>query len=522
MQGGSLYNPGFLGEHFNWWVGQVADDSTWRDNIAPGKYKDPNSIPGWGYRYKVRIIGLHDQGEDVIPSNQLPWVQVMYPVTAGGGQAAAFQTPNIRQGNMVFGFFLDGKDKQVPVIMGILGNNSQTQLATEIGTNRVTNDQPGSLATSGYAEGQVSKPSAQKEQIPDEGLSTKKPGPSESVKSPNVGGATIESPAAVHQQSVADVKAQALREEAIPLLKAGKNKDKIASAIKAIQTTIEKVAKKVTKYLGALQNYLAAATNVINQIQKFINDAACIIAKYLQIIFNILMEYILKQINKALTKIVAALPVDFRSLFVRVKEIILQLITCLYNKITDNLCGLIQGILNDALGLNDAVNNTRNAANNGEGPCNRRTTSRVGMCYAEELIGRCIASTKNDIDQLNEDIVDQINSFLNGIKGQLGAASSALGDAISFINGIVGGLGKLLSFQGLTFSLFGCDLDPSKTVSDKYTFEKGGKGNKKPNLGQVIGNALKQEFQSDTQSLRDSAADLNPANLNPEPIINEA
>ena len=84
----SLYNPGFLGEHFNWWIGQIADDSTWRDNILPGKFTDRNSVLGWGYRYKVRIIGLHDQDEESLRSEELAWAQVMYPVTAGGGQAS--------------------------------------------------------------------------------------------------------------------------------------------------------------------------------------------------------------------------------------------------------------------------------------------------------------------------------------------------------------------------------------------------------------------------------------------------
>ena len=82
------------------------DDSTWRDNINSGKYADKNSVPGWGRRYKVRIIGLHDQGQETIPDDQLPWANVMYPITAGGGQANASQTPNLRQGNMVFGFSL--------------------------------------------------------------------------------------------------------------------------------------------------------------------------------------------------------------------------------------------------------------------------------------------------------------------------------------------------------------------------------------------------------------------------------
>ena len=61
---------------------------------------------------------------------------------------------------MVFGFFLDGQDQQVPVIMGVLGNNSQTMLGQKIGDNSVTNAQPGNIAKSGYATGAKSKGAA--------------------------------------------------------------------------------------------------------------------------------------------------------------------------------------------------------------------------------------------------------------------------------------------------------------------------------------------------------------------------
>ena len=152
-EGGALFNQQYLGQGFNWWVGQVADDSFWRDNINPGKFEDKQSVPGWGYRYKVRIFGLHDAGEEGIKSEDLPWSNIMYPVTAGAYLQASGQTPMIRQGNIVFGFFLDGPEQQQPVIMGVMGNNSQTDLATEIGTNRVSDTQPGTLATSGFAEG---------------------------------------------------------------------------------------------------------------------------------------------------------------------------------------------------------------------------------------------------------------------------------------------------------------------------------------------------------------------------------
>ena len=68
MEQGALFDTGILGQEFQWWIGQVADDSSWRDNILAGKFKSPNTIPGWGYRYKVRILGRLDQSEETIPT----------------------------------------------------------------------------------------------------------------------------------------------------------------------------------------------------------------------------------------------------------------------------------------------------------------------------------------------------------------------------------------------------------------------------------------------------------------------
>ena len=139
-----------------------------------GSLFNKNSIPGWGRRYKVRIIGLHDQGQETIPDDQLPWAQIMYPVTAGGGQTAAKGTANLRQGNMVFGFFLDGQDQQVPVIMGVLGNNSQTVLKQKTDAG-VTNSSPGTMAFSGHSDGAVPKKGSAREVPPDYDKGVKQP-----------------------------------------------------------------------------------------------------------------------------------------------------------------------------------------------------------------------------------------------------------------------------------------------------------------------------------------------------------
>ena len=177
MEGGSLFNPGYLGANFKWWIGQVTDDAYWRDNIVPGRIKKKDGESGWGRRYKVRIIGLHDQGETEIPSDQLPWANVMYPITAGGGQASTVQTPAIRQGNIVFGFFMDSDNDEIPVIMGILGNNVQTPLNTQTPSKdpKVTNNTPGSLATSGFAQSVDPADAASTPSPPDRDLITDKP-----------------------------------------------------------------------------------------------------------------------------------------------------------------------------------------------------------------------------------------------------------------------------------------------------------------------------------------------------------
>ena len=140
--------PFFGADGKNWpFIGQIADDSTWRDNIIPYKFDEPDSIPGWGYRYKVRIMGMHPCSQEILPSEKLKFASVMYGVTDGGGQGGTFTTPAIRPGNFVFGFFMDAQEN-IPIIMGILGNNSQTELQSK---TEMTGGKP-CEGISGFAE----------------------------------------------------------------------------------------------------------------------------------------------------------------------------------------------------------------------------------------------------------------------------------------------------------------------------------------------------------------------------------
>ena len=523
MSEGSLFNSGFLGASFNWWIGQIASDSTWRDNMLPGKFESKDQIPGWGRRYKVRIIGLHDQGETEIPSDQLPWAQVMYPVTAGGGQAGSSQTPNLRQGNMVFGFFLDGQEQQVPVIMGVLGNNAQTPLATTIGDGKVTNTQPGSLATSGFAEPADGNKDTNIK-VPDEALVINKPKDAEQSKecspppagvavnkfglrsdqpltqsqfqdqqsaraeadargltgvardefiqqtvstgiknrceqanspsSPARPGATRENADAVHEQSNADTKRLDLYLKKTVMLSPC---DLPGSALKGMQIEIDNLTKEIDKILQALTSYVDAASQILSDIQALIADFACTIAKYMKIIFDKIFEYVMKQINKELSKTVDIMFPNQRNQYLDIKDQITELIRCLYSKITEDLCGQIEGVLNDIL-------DTQN-------PSPSNAVPFVPICSVEKLTGDVIAANMEDMSNTIDDILANVNTFLTDIQDGLSLVTGELG-GISISN-ISGSITSALSFENITLDIFGCDLKPNCAASDYYTLQNG-------------------------------------------------
>ena len=111
----SLFPVNQIGsDGFNWWIGQVESN----------KHDDPKNSG----RYRVRIVGQHLKDCDATPTTELPWANVMMPVTApftDGGVTGA--SVDLRQGNWVIGFYMDA-DKQKPIIMGSIGHTAGSTL----------------------------------------------------------------------------------------------------------------------------------------------------------------------------------------------------------------------------------------------------------------------------------------------------------------------------------------------------------------------------------------------------------
>jgi hypothetical protein len=113
----SLLKSNFLGrDGFRWWVGQIPPESAHGGQINGA---------GWGNRFKVRIMGYHPYNTVELPNEDLPWAQCLLPTTSGTGAGNNATTVKVSPGDTVFGFFLDGDNAQIPVIMGCFGRTSQ-------------------------------------------------------------------------------------------------------------------------------------------------------------------------------------------------------------------------------------------------------------------------------------------------------------------------------------------------------------------------------------------------------------
>ncbi len=91
-------NKDFAGKAgFVWWIGVVEDR------------QDPLKLG----RCKVRCVGWHSENKMQLPTSGLPWATPSLPTNNPSPYSP-------KEGDMVFGFFVDGENAQEPIILGVL------------------------------------------------------------------------------------------------------------------------------------------------------------------------------------------------------------------------------------------------------------------------------------------------------------------------------------------------------------------------------------------------------------------
>lgn len=92
-------NTNFIGKNdFVWWVGVIENRV---DPLVLG-------------RCQVRIFGWHNENSVILPTKDLPWAQAVVPLN----NSKSFSAPKV--GEWVLGFFMDGEQAQIPVMLGVL------------------------------------------------------------------------------------------------------------------------------------------------------------------------------------------------------------------------------------------------------------------------------------------------------------------------------------------------------------------------------------------------------------------
>ena len=407
-----LINRHFLGrDGFIWWIGQIVDRTTWISNLPGAPTRTTEDQKGFDFRYKVRIMGYHTCDKDELKDHELPWASIMLPVTAGvsGG---SISTPNLRQGNFVYGFFIDGEDAQQPVIMGVIGHNQYQAILTE---------EPEKCAFqpfSGFAVDET-HPVWSKPLVKEEATAI----PEDVDESDTNNKQTKETPSSTTTIDNGGRKQQNKEEKKDSTISSTSKCEPapmgpIQTKVKNVIADIEEVKKSVTDWETTVSTSI---DNVEREIAKLKNNAIKDISGDVKTFTRNVQENALKKVNDALSETYGNL---YPSQLMKVKEkaeAANDELACAFKNIMKNLTGMVGSFLNQIL---DRFINTP-------------------MCAIENFVGSLLGKISGLIDGALDVALGPVRGLLAG----MGAATSALDEVMGFAT-------NALSFLS-------CDEDPN-------------------------------------------------------------
>lgn len=382
----SFYNNQFTGTNpFYWWIGQVVDEVNWIGNINP-KLHGKDDVPGWGpCRCKVRIFGRDTQTKDT-PDDQLEMAEVLLPVTAGSGHAGSVQSPNIRQGNYVVGFYKDGIDAREPIIFGVLPNNSQTSLFGG-------DPQLGFIPRSGY-----------------KGKTGQKP-----VSTKNIYAAGPNSPCA---QEACDANIDNIRERdqqkdgnRCHYVPKTKTCDGTTGEVKGIQKLIKQLLGLINRIKAEANGFLGAASDLTAGISQLVNDFTVMISGLFKSLLDRMRGYVVNKLNREIKNLIDLLPPNQRPGANQASETATDTLQCVFNKIIRGLVGLVKKLLEDI--IDKYIN--------------------APLCAIESFVGNLLSSVLGEITGAIQSAI----SAVSGIIGKIGDIAGSIFGVFDVVIGVL-------------------------------------------------------------------------------------
>lgn len=419
----ALLKSNYIGKDgFHWWIGQVANQNSWKDNSQFSEEKGSDGKV-WAARCKVRIVGHHTFDGNVLPDDDLPWAQIMMDPAFGSSQGGMGATINLKGGETCFGFFIDGDDAQQPVVMGLLHRSdgvknliSEELIAKEKSSQfKPFTGHPGNnipaTQRSARKDKSITPENPQTETSP---LSTKDK--VDLAFNSNVGfytGTTRVFPQygdrlQFDAASIWQVAKKADIEITIPN---GCQNGLIGDITQALQSFMA-ITNGLDQYLNV---YVDAVLNEIVDIGNQILNTARSILGIVKLIINNLRNTIFKCITWAFRKLVGlVVPQPQQKIVLEAMKKILDAIFCILEKLPSSLFDFV------ADALSDLVNRTVN----------------VPRCAAEEWTAGILAKLMDSIETALSGIMSGISWLTGGlgtISGILNQASSLASQIFSFL-----------------------------------------------------------------------------------------
>ena len=412
-----MIDQGFLKSHFVgrdgfvWWIGQVAPKETWEKNLGTGEIKaQPTINSGFGERYRVRIMGYHTASKDDIPDNELPFASIMYPVTAGAGGEAS-QTSNIRQGNFVFGFFLDGEEAQQPVIMGVIGYNNYQSIVDNI-------------PSIGFK--------------PFYGLNGKKPAGGEYVRTSeesvatfttaneqgggaSSGGQNVTARNIVSVEGAKDILTNSVLNAATDpsesVAKHIPSADANELPIKGMQKSLQRAIQQVEKLKRTIRTIGEEQIDTLNAIEDEINakirEASSAVAGAIKYIYEMIEENIFKKMDAAFKKVLGLTRPSETEIAKTTMDKVMETLACFFRKLFAGLLGMVSDFIKQAV---DKIVN-------------------VPTCFVEKFAGNVLGGISGFLGGA----MDSIQGMVEGVVDLAGQGLDLAGDVMNMV-------GNLLSF----------------------------------------------------------------------------
>lgn len=439
-----LVKRNFLGrDGFIWWIGQIPAQENYQDNQL-GR-RETGETNGPGERFKVRIFGYHEIecGQPELADKDLPWAQVMYPVTAGGGGGGASQSANLTQGAMVYGFFLDGNDAQQPIIMGVLGYNqtsySPVPKVPGGGVDNCNKGQP----FDGYGPTDkvpITHIKEQPETVIDPATKQPSTGPSPKVNAPAAPTESVIQASPV--EATADAASKSKSEDGAdpsPIKQPSRcNKNE---GMNQIFTDVRKSIKKIQRLQATTNSWVTYVNGEIGNVQEDIDreygELTKKITRYVKSTINKVRGYTINKINAEAKKAYYLAFPNQDSKINKAQNTVMDTVSCLFDKVVSGLIGLIGGAIREL--ANKIVNATE--------------------CLVEGLLGNILGNV--------------LGNIVSGVQGILSSVTDIIGNIAGGVSGIVGAvigfIENILAFG----AAFTCQEDYSCGETEEWSIDKG-------------------------------------------------